>query len=228
MCDFSHTEYSIFLIFSCNKRIMNLNLVFPNFDKPLIDHLLKIGEVVFIPAGETLVRPGQYFRNTILILQGRIKLYIEGVKGEEHFLYFLEEGNACALSVICSLRNEKSEIKAQAATNVKALMIPVQQMELLIKEYPRWYLFLLETYHSRFRELLSTISQIAFHSMDEKLAYYLKQQFESVRSKTISVTHQEIAADLNSSREVISRLLKKLENDNRIAIARNEITNVGL
>jgi CRP-like cAMP-binding protein len=82
--------------------------------------------------------------------------------------------------------------------------------------YPKWYYFLLETYHSRFQELLLIVDQIAFRSLDQKLEFYLKRQFNAMKSTTISVTHQEIAADLNSSREVISRLLKKLEADNLI------------
>lgn len=207
---------------------MDLKAIFKDFDKPLLDRLFKIGEMMFIPSGERLVRPGQYFKHTIVVLDGRIKLYLEGGKGEEHFLYFLEKGNVCALSIICAMRNEPSHIKAQAVTDVKALMIPVEQMDGLMKDYPRWYLFLLESYHLRFQELLSTINQIAFHSLDKKLENYLRKQFTSARSGTIAVTHQEIAADLNTSREVISRLLKRLENDNRITISRNEITNVDL
>jgi CRP/FNR family transcriptional regulator, anaerobic regulatory protein len=180
-----------------------------------------------IPAGEPMLRSGQYFKSTILILEGTIKLYLEGSDGEEFFLYFLEEGNACALSIMCST-SPGNEVIAKAVTSVKALMIPPEQMDQLIKKFPNWYYFLLETYNSRFQELLLIIDQIAFHSMEEKLAFYLRQHFAALKSNTISVTHQEIAADLNSSREVISRLLKKLEQDNRISISRNEISNIAL
>jgi CRP/FNR family transcriptional regulator, anaerobic regulatory protein len=96
------------------------------------------------------------------------------------------------------------------------MMVPFEHMDYLIKNYPKWYYFLLETYHSRFQELLLIVDQIAFRSLDQKLEFYLKRQFNAMKSTTISVTHQEIAADLNSSREVISRLLKKLEADNLI------------
>ena len=97
-----------------------------------------------------------------------------------------------------------------------------------MRDHRNWYYFVLETYRNRFEELLRVIDQIAFHSMDEKLEFYLRRQFDTFKTKTISITHQEIADDLNSSREVISRLLKKLETDNRISISRNEITNLGL
>jgi CRP/FNR family transcriptional regulator, anaerobic regulatory protein len=164
----------------------------------------------------------------MLILDGRVKLYREGDDGEEFFLYYLEKGNACALSMICATKNELSEIKAKAVTPVEALAIPLHHMDGLMRDYRNWYYFVLETYRGRFEELLQVIDQIAFHSMDEKLEFFLKRQFDTFKVKTINITHQEIADDLNSSREVISRLLKKLEARKRISISRNEITNLSL
>ena len=203
---------------------MELHQIFPQFDEELINHLEKIGQVVEFEKEEMLMRTGQYFKNSMLILDGRVKLYREGTDGEEFFLYYLEKGSACALSMICATRNEASAIKARAMSPVKALEIPIQHMDALMKEYRQWYYFVLETYRARFGELLEVIDQVAFHSMDQKLEFYLKRQFDSFKSNRITVTHQEIADDLNSSREVISRLLKKLESQKRISISRNEIT----
>jgi CRP/FNR family transcriptional regulator len=201
-----------------------IELIFPQFDRELIDHLEKIGHVVEFEEGEMLMRTGQYFKNSLLILEGTVKLYREGSDGEEFFLYYLEKGNACALSMICAAKNETSAIKAKTMSKVKALEIPIQHMDGLMKDYRQWYYFVLETYRARFSELLEVIDQVVFHAMDQKLEFYLKRQFESKKSKTISITHQEIADDLNSSREVISRLLKKLESQKRISVSRNEIT----
>jgi CRP/FNR family transcriptional regulator, anaerobic regulatory protein len=202
---------------------MELKEIFPQFDQELIDHLLAIGNHIQFEEGEMLMRSGQYFKNSLLILDGRVKLYREGEDGEEFFLYYLEKGNACALSMICATKNEQSAIKAKAMTEVKALAIPINYMDGLMKDYRLWYYFVLETYRSRFSELLEVIDQVVFHSMDEKLEFYLKRQFESLGGK-ITITHQEIADDLNSSREVITRLLKKLESQKRISVSRNEIT----
>jgi CRP/FNR family transcriptional regulator, anaerobic regulatory protein len=207
---------------------MELREIFPQFDKELISHLEKIGQVVEFEEGEMLMRTGQYFKNSLLILDGRVKLYREGDDGEEFFLYYLEKGNACALSMICAAKNETSAIKAKTMSPVKALEIPIQHMDTLMKEYRQWYYFVLETYRARFSELLEVIDQVAFHSMDQKLEFYLKRQFESFGTNKITVTHQEIADDLNSSREVISRLLKKLESGKRISISRNEIIRLSL
>jgi CRP/FNR family transcriptional regulator len=205
-----------------------LTSVFPKFDQSLTDELLRIGRIVEFGEGEVLMKTGQYFKNTLLILEGMVKVYREGEEGEEFFLYYLEKGNACALSMVCAAKNETSEIKAKAVTPVKALAIPLLHMDNLMKNYRHWYYFVLETYRSRFEELLQVIDQIAFHSMDEKLEFYLKRQFTSLGKNTLTITHQQIADDLNSSREVISRLLKKLEAQQRIVISRNGITRLKL
>lgn len=207
---------------------MELNHIFPQFDADLARHLESVGSIVEFEEDEMLMRPGQYFKNSLLILEGRVKLYREGDDGGEFFLYYLEKGNACALSMICATKNEASAVKARAITHVKALAIPIGLMDGLMKEYRQWYYFVLETYRSRFNELLEVIDQVAFHSMDQKLEFYLKRQFDSVKGNSITVTHQEIADDLNSSREVISRLLKKLESQKRISVSRNEITRMDL
>lgn len=211
-----------------NEPVMDLQTTFPAFDPELVEHLKKIGNVIRFKEGDLLMRTGQYFKQSLLILDGRVKLYREGEDGEEFFLYYLEAGNACALSMICATRNELSEVKAKAVTDVEALAIPLHYMDGLMRDYRNWYYFVLETYRSRFEELLQVIDQIAFHSMDEKLEFFLKRQFDAFKSDTINITHQEIADDLNSSREVVSRLLKKLESRKRIRISRNEITNLGL
>lgn len=207
---------------------MELQQLFPQFDTELIEHLKRVGQTVEFEDGEMLMRPGQYFKNSMVVLDGRVKIYREGDDGEEFFLYYLEKGSACALSMICATKNETSAIKAKAMSPVKALAIPIQYMDGLMKDHRQWYYFVLETYRSRFEELLEVIDQVVFHSMDQKLEFYLKRQFESFRSDKITVTHQEIADDLNSSREVISRLLKKLESQKRISISRNEIERINL
>lgn len=199
----------------------NLNQLFPQFDTELIDHLEKIGQVAEFAEGEMLMRSGQYFKNSLLILDGRVKLYREGDDGEEFFLYYLEKGNIRIVHDLCN-EDQTSAIKAKTVTPVKALTIPIQYMDGLMKDHKNWYYFVLETYRSRF-ENFKSIDQVAFHSMDEKLESYLSRQFKVLGVDQISITHQEIADDLNSSREVISRLLKKLESQKKISISRNEI-----
>ncbi len=207
---------------------MKLQELFPQFDQGLMDELLRIGHIVEFEEGEVLMRTGQYFKHSLLMLAGTIKLYRQGLEGEEFFLYYLSGGSACALSMISAAKNEASEVKAITVTHVKAFAIPLQHMDSLMKNYRNWYYFVLDTYRSRYEDLLQMIDQIAFHSMDEKLEFYLKKQFNQFGKNSIPITHQQIANDLNSSREVITRLLNKLETQQRIALSRHLITNLKL
>mgnify|MGYP003669323683 CR=1 FL=1 len=172
---------------------------------------------------ELLMRTGQYFKSTVLILDGLVKLYREGEDGGEFFMYHLESGNACALSMICATKNETSAIMAKAITETTVLMVPLHLMDQWMKEYRSWYYFVLETYRSRFEELLETIDQIAFRALDERLEFYLKKNQRAFKTNVLNVSHQEIANELNSSREVISRLLKKMEQKGMVTLYRNQI-----
>ncbi|MFN5761387.1 MAG: Crp/Fnr family transcriptional regulator, partial [Sphingobacteriales bacterium] len=196
--------------------------MFPLFDKELAIYLSSIAEVKTFSEGTILMKTGQYFKSSMLIIDGRVKLYRESEDGSEFFMYFLEGGNACALSMICATRNQSSEIMAIAVEETEVLMIPIQYMDELMTKYKSWYYFVLETYRNRFEELLGVIDNIAFKNMDERLDWYLKRQTEKL-GKVITLTHQQIANDLNSSREVISRLLKKMEKNHILKLHRNSI-----
>jgi CRP/FNR family transcriptional regulator, anaerobic regulatory protein len=199
---------------------------FPLFDRDLAEFLSGIGEVKTFREGEVLMKTGQYFKASMLLVSGRVKLYREGEDGNEFFMYFLEGGNACALSMICATRNQASGIMAVAVEETEVIMIPIQYMDQLMTQYKSWYYFVLETYRSRFEELLVVIDNIAFKNMDERLEWYLRQQAGKLGSH-LNLTHQQIANDLNSSREVISRLLKKMEKNRRLTLHRNHIEWIG-
>ena len=188
-------------------------------------HQLNAESTIF-EAGEVLMKPGQFFKYAMLIVNGKVKLYREGEDGEEFFMYFLETGNACALSMLCMARNQSSTIMALAVEKTEVVMIPIQFMDVLMKQFTSWYHFVIETYRSRFEELLIVVDQIAFKNMDERLEWYLKQQAKSL-GNNLMLTHQQIANEINSSREVVSRLLKKMENNGLISMERNSIHWIG-
>ncbi|MEY3921117.1 MAG: hypothetical protein RL634_878 [Bacteroidota bacterium] len=201
------------------KELMDL---FPLFTSDLSEFIHEHGESKIFKQGEVLMRPGQFFKYAMLIVSGRVKLYREGEEGEEFFMYFLEPGEACALSMLCMARNQSSTVMAIAIEETEVIMIPIQQMDTLMKSYSSWYHFVIETYRSRFEELLTVVDQIAFKNMDERLEWYLKRQAAAF-GNDLNLTHQQIAHDINSSREVVSRLLKKLEKLGRVRMERNTI-----
>ena len=196
--------------------------IFPNLEEGLYHEILKHGIIKEVKAGDTLLKVGQTIRSTMLIVEGLIKLYREDDGGKEFFIYHLDAGQACSLSMVCAAKNETSEVLAKALTDTTVLAIPLEYMEQWMSKYKSWYQFVITSYRNRFEELLKTIDAIAFTGMDERLEYYLKKQVEKL-GNNLKITHQEIANDLNSSREVISRLLKKMEAKSWLVIHRNSI-----
>lgn len=196
--------------------------LFPDLEDELYKEIEAHGIVKEIKRGDTILKVGQTIRSTILIVDGLIKLYREDKDGKEFFIYHLNAGQACSLSMVCAARHETSEILAKALTDATVLAIPLEQMEQWMSKYKSWYQFVITSYRNRFEELLKTVDAIAFTNMDERLEYYLEKQVASAGTH-LKITHQEIANDLNSSREVISRLLKKMEAKGWLIIHRNSI-----
>jgi CRP/FNR family transcriptional regulator, anaerobic regulatory protein len=202
--------------------IQTIKKLFPNFEEPLYEEMVKHGTIKEVKAGEILLRVGQTIRSTILILKGLVKLYREDEEGKEFFIYDLDAGQACSLSMVCSVKHETSEVLAKALTDATVLTIPLECMDVWMSKYKSWYQFVITSYRNRFEELLKTIDAIAFNGMDERLEFYLKNQVKKL-GQHLKITHQEIANDLNSSREVISRLLKKMEAKKLLIIHRSSI-----
>ncbi|TKB97675.1 Crp/Fnr family transcriptional regulator [Pedobacter cryophilus] len=200
-----------------------INNLFPQFEPALKQLLAEVATLKTFAAGEMMMETGQYFKSTVLIVEGRAKLYRQGEEGGEFFMYYLEPGNACALSLICATKQETSEVMAKALEDTTVLMIPIGMMDDLMKNYKTWYYFVLETYRTRFQELLEVIDGVTFKGLDERLMFYLTNQYKKLKTRQLSITHQEIATDLNSSREVISRLLKKMEQRGELSLQRNYI-----
>lgn len=198
----------------------NFNLI---FEEDLLAEINEIAIVQDIPEGETLVEIGQFVKYIPLLLSGNIKVIREDEDANELLLYFLEKGDTCAMTLNCCMGKTQSEIRAIAETDVTVAMIPVQKMDEWMVKYKSWRQFILESYNNRFMEVLETLDSIAFMNMDERLLKYLINKVKISKSKIIENTHQEIADDLNTSRVVISRLLKNLEKKNTIQLSRNNI-----
>ena len=197
--------------------------LFPSFDKELLSEIDKNAEIKEVKAGEMVMRKGQYIKSTMLLLKGHIKIYRGDDEGGEFFMYHLLPGQACAISMICATQNEMSQISAVAIEDSTLLVVPLTMMEKWMEKYKSWYEFVINTYRSRFEELLIVIDQVAFRSMDERLEFYLKRQSKNSSLKTLNLSHLQIATDLNSTREVISRLLKKMEQRGMVKLHRNYI-----
>ena len=197
-----------------------LTKIFPDWEDGLYDAILNEAELKEAKAGTTLLKMGQNIKSAILVVEGTIKLYQEDETGGEYFMYHLNPGEACAVTLVCNYHHEQSQVLAKAVTDIQYLAIPIEFMEKWLNEFKSWHYFVIKTYRSRYEELLKTINEIAFKNMDERLEFYILKyvkQFGSI----VNLTHQDIANDLNTSREVISRLLKKMEHNGWIVMNRN-------
>jgi CRP/FNR family transcriptional regulator len=196
---------------------------YPLFEDELVDEIEEQGEFRTFPANEILMRKGQFIRSTMLVLNGLIKIYREDDDGNEFLMYYLKPGEACALSLVCAAKHEASPIMAKTVVETEVMMVPVDTMSEWMSKFKSWYQFVIETYRARFDELLITLDNVAFRSMDERLEFYLKRAKDAQQTTLLNISHQEIAQELNTSREVISRLLKKMEQKGLVGLQRNAI-----
>lgn len=198
---------------------------FPQFaDDNLYKSILEHGQIATFSAEEMIMDYGRNITFMPLIVKGGLRILRKNEQGNEVFLYFLNAGETCAMSLTCCMERGQSEVKAIAEEDATLLMIPVEKMEIWMREYPTWKGFVMQTYRIRFNELLRTIDSIAFEKLDVRLLNYLQEKVRHSQNNTLELTHQSIATELNSSREAVSRLLKKLENQKRIRLGRNKIT----
>ena len=198
------------------------------FEEDLLKEINSVGTYKSFEEGEKLMDIGSKITYMPLLLEGAIKILREDEQGDELVLYFLERGDTCAMTLSCCIGNAISEIRAMTETKTRVIMIPVQKMEDWMSKYKTWQNFILESYQNRMKEMLEAIDSIAFLNMDERLLKYLRDKAMVNGNEAIKTTHQDIAFDLHTSRVVVSRLLKKLEKDNKIKLNRNLITVIDL
>ena len=193
------------------------------FEPGLVEELAEKGPYALLKDGDILMSPGAYIRSIPIILKGNIKILRTDEDGREILMYYLGSGESCAMSLTCCLNAKKSEVLAIAEEKTEMILLPVQHVEEWITKYPTWRSFVFQTYQRRFDDLLTTIDSVAFHKMDERLWQYLQRKAGLTATKSLGTTHEEIALELGTSREVISRLLKQLEKLGRLRLSRNRI-----
>ena len=193
------------------------------FDTNLIEEIENVGNIRTFKKNDIIIDINQPLNHIPLLLEGNIKILREDSEGNELLIYFLEAGETCTMSLTCCMGSTKSKIRAVAEKDSSLVMIPVINMKKWFNTNESWRNFILESYQTRFDEMLDAIDSIAFLKMDERLYKYLINKTKLHNSTTIHVKHLDIAEDLHSSRVVISRLLKQLENENKIKLSRNKI-----
>lgn len=186
----------------------------------LREKITTLSKIENFPPEQVILKRGQYVKYLPLVISGRIKVLREE-KDREILLYYIESGESCAMSLTAYLNESQSEVKAITTEPTEAILLPTQYINDWIRLYNSWQQFAFSLYQQRFQDLLDTLDDVAFRKMDQRLDKYLLGHFE--KTTTIELTHSQIAHDLGTSREVISRLLKQLEKEGSIKLNRNSI-----
>ena len=193
------------------------------FEPALIKEMQQFGEVKHFTEGDLIMDYGKYIRMMPIIVKGTIRVFRMDETGNEILLYYLSSNESCSMAYSCCMEAKKSEVKAIAEDDVELIAIPHLKLEEWLCKYPTWKSYIMRSFNERFLELLKSIESIAFHKLDERLISYLKEKQRLSGSSVIKASHYLIADELHTSRVVVSRLLKQLENDKKIILYRNEI-----
>ncbi len=192
-------------------------------DENLLNEIFETGVYKEFKKDDIIIDINQPLNYIPLLLSGNIKILREDDHGNELLLYFLEAGDTCTMSMTCCLKTAKSNIRAVAESNSSLIMIPVNKIQDWFHTNASWRNFILDAYQIRFNEMLETIDTLAFLKMDERVFKYLIDKVKLNASTSLEIKHNDIADDLHTSRVVVSRILKQLENEDKIKLSRNKI-----
>ncbi|MCU0430878.1 MAG: Crp/Fnr family transcriptional regulator [Cytophagaceae bacterium] len=159
-----------------------------------------------------------------IVLKGLIKVLRTDEDGREILLYYIQPGESCIMSFLGGIHQEKSKIRAVAEESCELLLIHIDRVKELLKEHPQWLDYIFRLYHKRFEELLEVVNAVAFKKMDERLLETIRKKCRMNQIHTIYMTHEQLASEMGTSRVVVSRLLKQLEDSGYLQLARNKIS----
>ena len=176
-----------------------------------------------LPAGTVMMQSNSYVRSIPVVLSGSMRVMREDEDGREVLLYYIKPGESCIMSFLAGIHEDTSKVKLVVEEDSEVLMIPVAKASEWVKIYPEWADFIFKLYHKRFEELLEVINAVAFQKLDDRIVNLLKRKASIYQTNELNITHQQLAEELGTTREVISRLLKQMEKQQMIALSRNKI-----
>ncbi len=186
--------------------------------------LSSYGIVKKFEEGSVILNENAYIRAIPIVLKGCIGVMRTDDEGREILLYYINAGESCIMSFLGGLHNDTSKVKAIAEEETEILFVPIDKVNLLIKENPEWLDYIFRLYHKRFEELLEVVNDVAFKKMDERLLNFIKKRCELSKTNTLHITHEHLANELGTARVVVSRLLKQMEEKGLLKLGRNKIS----
>ncbi len=203
--------------------ILTLKKLIPEMDVSLLEFIAKDTEEMEVPSDTTLLKTGSYVQSVPLVISGLIRISrVEDDK--ELLLYYIHPGEMCIMSFTACCSSSASMIEAVTLEETRILLIPSVKLREWISLYPSFNFYIFSLFNRRYLDLIDTIDQLVFNRLDERILLYLKEKAALTTLPFLNITHQQIATDMGTAREVISRLLKKLEREEKIRMGRNQIT----
>ncbi len=204
--------------------IPSIKSLFPQlFENELLEEIKETGVLKSFSRESSILSPGTFIKSIPLLMKGIVKVMRHDEEDNEVLLYYLQAGETCAISLTCCMSNAKSTVSVEVEEDAEMIMIPINKLETWMGTYPSWKAFIMQSYRMRFDKLLEVVDSITFKKIDERIEFYLQQKTEALKKHTIETTHQQIANELGTSREVVSRLLKKMEEMGSVKLGRNKI-----
>ena len=189
----------------------------------LVKEIAKYGSIHHFKKDTVILKEDSFVKVIPLVVSGLIKIYKEEENGNEVLLYYIKPGETCIVSVITGEKNEKVNVKGVIEENVDVILLPKNKLYELRKNFPQWNLFIYNSFNDKFDEVIDMVKVLTFSNKEKRLFDFLIKKADLNETKTVYKSHQEIANELGSSREVISRLLKKLEKDGKVILSLKKI-----
>lgn len=196
---------------------------FTFLEKELLEELDESSAIIELSQGHSILGEGEYIRFFPMVISGCLRVTRLSADGNELLLYYLNRAEICAMSLTCCMGLQKSSIRMTAEESSLMLAVQIEKPEKWMSRYISWKEFMMHSYRKRFEDLIEVLSSIAFMQLDERLVRFFEIRYRSTGKTIFRGTHQEIASLLNSSREVISRLLNNLEKSGLVITMRNSI-----
>lgn len=187
----------------------------PFLEDKLLLEIAEYGQWVELGAGTQLLKEGQYVKVVPIVIAGLVKVFTQ-VENKELLLYYIKPSESCIMSFSAVLNNDPSKIFAVTEADAQLLLIPAEKISHWLKTYPKLNELFYQQYDARYAELIETIHQLLFNRLDQRIYDYLLELSHMKSNNIIQVKHRQIAQDLGTAREVITRTIKKLEKENKI------------
>lgn len=193
------------------------------FESSLLKEIEEKSMTFSANAGQGLIKMNQPITVVPLMISGILKVSRENEAGQDLVLYYVKPGEGCAMTLSCGMMSQPSQVKGTAEEDLSMLCVPVQVMEEWMLKYPSWKKFVMGTIVNEYIGIIKSVDDVTFKKMDERLINFMKEKSKLSGSSLINLSHQQIADEMGTNRVVISRLLKKLENDKKLLLFRNQI-----